>query len=242
MPILKYISDENLRSEVYYVIDKAISSNNESEKKFGKNVIDPFAAIFEVSGFEIDHKTWKASETVRQSQKSLQNHVGAFHQKILGHANNWEDKGVGGVVDLVSEPSRIIAEVKNKHNTVTGGKLANVYYQLEKLIAPKTSIYKDYTAYFVNIIPKKPIRTDLPFTPSDPDKGEKCPENRLIRIIDGASFYEIVTNEENALESLYNSLPSTIEEILHSDFKRKNYKIPDTAELSKYFTNAFVGK
>jgi len=77
------------------------------EEKFGKNVIDPFAAIFEMSGFELNYKAWYKNEISRQAQKSLQNHVGNFHQNILGHCSGWMNKETGNVIYLVSDTTSV---------------------------------------------------------------------------------------------------------------------------------------
>lgn len=199
-----------------------------------RNVIDPFAALFEMSGFEIDYKTWLKSETTRQAQKTLQNHIGDFHQNILGYSKGWKNKEVGNIIDILSEEKKIIAEIKNKYNTISGGKLADLYYSLDKQISPKTSIYKGYTAYYVAIIPKKGERYDKPFTPSDKEKGEKCPINEHIREIDGASFYSLVTGYENALEDLFDVLPQVIK--LCSSGK---YQIRDKEKLKHFFNLAY---
>ncbi len=68
-------------------------------------------------GYEI----WYKNETARQAQKTLQNHLGDFHQRILGSVKGWTDMHTGGVIDLISHDTKIIAEVKNKYNTVSGG-------------------------------------------------------------------------------------------------------------------------
>lgn len=238
MTLLNYISDEALRREVKYVLDKAIAKNTSALKDFNKNVIDPFGAIFESPNFN-SHDDWKNAEIARQAQKTIQNHVGVFHQKILGEVEGWEDLGTGGVVDLVCKDKRIIAEVKNKFSTVTGGKLADQYHSLNGLISPKHSKFKDFTAYFVNIIPKKPIRLNEPFTPSDKETGEKCPLNEKIRIIDGASFYELVTGEPNALEMLHNTLPVVIEDTYHKEYGQQNFEIPNKDEFLSYFQLAY---
>lgn len=239
MPKLEFISDKALRDETAFVIKKALNAKNESENKFGKNVIDPFATLFEFSGFDVDHTKWKDSETVRQAQKTLQNHVGAFHQRILGHVEGWDDKKTGVQVDLICDSKKIIAEVKNKYSTVTGGSLVNVYDELSDLVTRKSSKYKDYTAYFVTIIPKHPIRFNNCFTPSNKKKGTKCEKNELIRITDGSSFYALVTGRENALEELYGVLPTVIEEIFAQDYKKSAYVVPNKTELLLYFNAAF---
>lgn len=180
MPILKWISDKDFENEVSNLLEIASIAKNNANKDFNKNVIDPFSAVFEVAGFDFDYKTWFSSETARQAQKTLNTHIGTFHQTILGHCKGWENLGVGNVIDLVCESKKIIAEVKNKHNTVTKGNLAGLYYSLDDLVSPKKSVYKDYTAYYVTIIPKTALRFDKEFTPSDKERGKKCEATQIL--------------------------------------------------------------
>ncbi len=238
MSYLSYISDENLISHIKYVLDKGRKRKHEAEKDFNKNVIDPFGALFEVAAFDLNHDMWKKSETIRQCQKILQNHVGCLHQNILGNIQGW--KNSNDMIDLECADQKIIAEIKNKYNTVTGGKLSDQYRTLKELIMPKKSAYYGYTAFFVNIIPKKPGRFCEPFTPSDNSTGEKCQENQNIKIIDGASFYALATGEENALMNFYNVLPTVIEDIFRNEYNNTNFEIYDKAEFSKYFTMAYL--
>jgi len=238
MAYLEYISDELLIAEVKYILDKAVTKRKAAEKEFNKNVIDPFGSLFESPVFE-SHEEWKNSEMTRQCQKTIQNHVGTFHQKILGHVHGWEDLGTGGVVDLVCEDKKVIAEVKNKFSTVTGGKLAEQYHSLEGLVTPKHSRFKGYCAYFVNIIPKKPERTDQPFTPSDKETGKLCSTNEDIRIIDGASFYELVTGRKDALKELHAVLPDVIEHIYRNNYNINDFNISDKDDFISYFDLAY---
>lgn len=232
MPYLNWISDENLTECVTHLLTKA--SMAKANTNFGKNVIDPFASMFEIAGFQMDYDMWVKSEASRQAQKTLQNHIGDFHQKILGHSNGWCNMMTGGVVDLVCESKRIIAEVKNKHNTLSGGKLADLYNSFSGLIMPKASIYKGYTAYYVTVIPSKPKRYDLEFTPSNKEQGEKCAANPKIREIDGASFYALATGQENALEQLFEILPTVIFEA-----SNKTMNVTDKEKLAAFFKLAY---
>lgn len=233
MSILPWIDDEKLIAEVNHLLEIAREAQVTASNEFGKNVIDPFAAIFEMSGFDINFGSWVRNETARQAQKTLQNHIGNFHQNILGHSPGWQNMKVGNVIDLVSVESKIIAEVKNKYYTISGGKLSDLYYSLDRLISPKTSIYKGYKAYYATIIPKTPKRFDKPFVPSDKEKG-KCPLNERIREIDGASFYSLVTGDDSALEKLFDALPDVIEYC--SDGR---YKFNDRSNLKDFFNSAF---
>jgi len=239
MSYLSFIEDKELVSCVNYVLTGGLEAIENSQKKFYKNVIDPFASLFEAGVFDMSHDHWVKSETFRQCQKTLQNRVGHFHQKILGSVSGFENLGEGEIIDLVNHDKKVIAEVKNKYNTVTGSKLSGQYSTLENLVNRKASKYKGYTAYFVNIIPKKPSRYNDLFTPSDPDKGAKCAENEKIRIIDGASFYSMATGVDTSLNDLHDVLPEVIEHVLQENFDKKDFKIEDKEEFVKYFSKAF---
>lgn len=238
MDFLEFVSDDVFLSEVRLLLNKARNKRSSAEKSFNKNVIDPFGALFESSGFH-NHQEWRNSEMARQCQKTIQNHVGTFHQRLLGHVDGWVDMGTGGIIDLHNPQRKIIAEIKNKYSTVTGGDLASKYYSLDALVSPKHSNFKGYCSYFVNIIPKHPARIDSTFTPSDKDKGSRCPENENIRIIDGASFYTLVTGREHALRELHTALPDAIELIYRNDFGNVEFSIPDRQEFMQYFNLAY---
>ncbi len=234
MPYLDWIRDADLESEIKHLLERAKSAQCDAEADFGKNVIDPFSAMFVMSGFDLDFDTWAKAETTRQSQKTLQNHIGEFHQNVLGSIDGWRNMRTGNVIDLVSESDQKFAEVKNKYNTISGGKLADLYYSLDSLVMPKTSIYKDYTAYYVAIVPKRRSRYDKVFTPSDKGKGEKCAANEKIREIDGASFYTMASGDENALRNLYAILPELIEKCSEG-----RYRFDNMDKLQNFFNLAF---
>lgn len=233
--LTNFLADEVIEAEMTKVIGIARASLAKKRADMGKNVIDPFAAFFEMAGFSLEHEAWVKNETARQAQKSLQNHVGEFHQNILGQVMGWENLGTGNVVDLVCEEQKIIAEVKNKHNTLSGGQLSGMYESLHKLVMPKHARFKGYTAYYVTIIPKKAQRYDQMFTPSNRELGAKCPPNENIRSIDGASFYDIVTGKKDALNQLFTALPE-----LFSRMPNEYIEPKDKEALSSYFEAAFA--
>jgi hypothetical protein len=222
MAYLSFISDQDLQREVRRLLEIATNAKIKSEKDFTRNVIDPFSVLFEMSGFDVDEVTWEKGEKNRQIQKSLQNHVGEFHQRIMGWVPGWRNTGAGGVIDLVNPQQKIIAEVKNKYNTVKGSDKVTIYDEFELQVMTKGHQFKGYTAYCVEIIPKNRQRYDKEFVPSDKNRGEQRRPNPLIRQIDGYSFYGLVTGIPDALHQLFTVLPDVIEE--NSDFKFKNRK------------------
>ena len=233
MSWLPWISDLSLEAEVQNLISVAKKAQVQSKNNFNKNVIDPFSALFEMAGFDLDFQTWEKNEITRQAQKSLQNQIGNFHQNILGSVENWENLKTNQVIDLKSDKNKIIAEVKNNYNTVSGGKLAELYYSLDSKVSQKSSMYKGYTAFYVAIIPRNPDRFDRPFTPSNKETGNKCPLNEQIREIDGASFYSLVTGHQDALKDLFTVLPKVIQKC----FPESNEVEP--SKLEHFFNLAF---
>ena len=239
MAYLPWISDSALEAEVQKILDTAQNARQKAVVEFNKNVIDPFSVIFEMTGFQIPSVSdWERNEKNRQSQKTLSNTFGTFHQGILGNVQGWRDLGTGESADVESISQKIIAEIKNKFNTVKGSDLVNTYDHLESLVMPITSKYRGFTAYYVEIIPKqrsgKAQSYDEPFTPSDKATKSRRYSNEKIRKIDGKSFYAMVTGHSNALEQLYSVLPMVIKKKTAIQFHED-----DLSAMRSYFGKAF---
>lgn len=91
----------------------------------------------------------------------------------------------------------ILAEVKNKHNTMNASNRIKVVDDLDTAIRQKG---RGWTGYLVIIIPKMPRRYRKKLT------------TREIYEIDGASFYELVTRYPTALHDLYFSVERVMKE------------------------------
>ena len=234
MAYLSFVDDEEFRKLVDSVLCLGRDAKDDAKNKFDRNTIDPFSILWEMASFGSTFEEWYQSELKRQAQKRLANHIGMFHQKFLGLCVEWHDLGVGKMVDLVNHDQRIIAEIKNKHNTVTGGKQVDLYNDLHKLVMPNGQAYKDYTAYYVEIVPRKAERYDIPFTPSDRNTSSRCASNEKIRKIDGASFYALVTGIDDALEQVFSVLPSVIHDVAPYIDRSSFY------EAFHYFNKAYM--
>lgn len=221
MAYLNWITDDALFEATHRLLLKAREIEEKSKQNLNKNVIDPFSSLFQMAGFQLSYSEWLIGEITRQAQKSFQNHIGDFHQYILGSVVGWENKGVGEVIDLVNSEHKLIAEVKNKHNTVKGSDLVGLYDTLSEAVTKKMSVYKGYTSYYVTIIPSKSERFNKPFTPSDNKMGQKREVNENIRIIDGASFYELATGDSHALRNLFNILPDVVSVLIDKKFDQE---------------------
>lgn len=209
--LLPFISNESLYSQVERVIDLTKGTLTKKEKKFYKNSVDPFSALFDALWQDISLTEWLQQEKSRQNQKTLQNALGDFHQEILGSFNGWKSLGRGDIIDLKNDTKKIIAEVKNKHNTTKGNHKVAVYDDLKRELKVN---YEGYTAYYVEIIPKNKKIYDKPFTPPDNRTHKRRPKNKSIRVIDGKSFYALATGDVDALKKFYNVLPQAIADLL----------------------------
>lgn len=216
--LLSFIDDEDLIQEVTKVLDIAKIAVSAAEDNIFNNIIDPFSAVFDSQRQDIAPTEWLQQEKARQIQKTLQNAVGDFHQSILGHVDGWTNLNVGQVVDLKSDSNKTLAEVKNKYNTTKGNHKKTIYDDLLSLISHED--FHGYKGYYVEIIPKSRNPYNKPFTPSDNETGTRRPENQNIRVIDGRSFYELVTGQPDALDKLYEVLPGVIASITGNDDRK----------------------
>lgn len=224
---LPFILEEDLQKECISLFEKVLDAAKKADQNFNKNRIDAFSALFECGLRQISLKEWIKSEKQRQLQKTLQNEIGYFHQKVLGHIKGCQDLGVGNLIDFACPSKKIIAEIKNKHNTVKGSDQIVTYDALyECLQKPQ---FQGFTGYYVTVIPKR--RGVYPFTPSDNKTHQKRPENLQILAIDGINFYKLLTGDENALFKIYEEIPKILnayysdacKNIEHEDLFLKNF-------------------
>ena len=231
MPYLNFITDDVIEREVKKVVDAMLAAKAEEEKNLHRNVIDPFAAIFDSVVLELSLDNWFEKEKARQVKKTIENKIGEFHQAILGSIDGWENLRTGKGIDICNQERKIIAEIKNKHNTLKASKKYVIYEHLKNALEQPE--YQGFTAYYVEIIPSRKEPYDQVFTPSVPQEGRK-PTNEQIRIISGQNFYELATQVPNALSLLFDALPTVISKVanvkkLSNQEKKKFKKLFDKA-------------
>ncbi len=209
--LLKFISNEDLFKQVGHVLDVAKRTSSKAGERLFTNTIDPFSALFDAMHQGISLEQWLDQEKARQTQKTLQNALGGFHQEILGSIPGWESMGTGNVFDLKNDKLKIIAEVKNKYNTTKGNHKVAIYDDLKDQLKTK---YKGYTSYYVEVIPKGKTVYNKPFTPPDNRTHKRRAVRNDIRVIDGKSFYGLAAGDSEAIKKFYNALPIVIKELL----------------------------
>ena len=205
MPFLGFIDDDKLTSHISRVFRVLETAKAESETEFHRNSIDPFYALIHALGQELTYEEWQKGEISRQVGKTLQNAIGDFHQCIIGDCHGWENLGAGGLLDVRNEERRIVAEIKNKFNTTKGNHKTSIYDDIKQYL---DSGHSDYTGYYVEIIPQAGKHYNKEFIPSDNKTHAKRPNDSRIRLIDGKSFYAIVTGDEDAIYKIFDVIPS----------------------------------
>lgn len=207
MSYLDWIADRDFEEQVKILVDAFEAGKKRAKKDLGRNVIDPSLAVFNNGLFGGGVQDWENRELLRQLEKTLSTAIGLFHQGIISKVKGWSSPTRDvATFDLLNERSKIIAEIKNKHNTVKASDKVKYYDDIKEQLDNKTSRYNGYTAYFVQIVPKHV--GVFPFTPSDNKTGTRRPEHKLIKEIDGKSFYALATGFDSALEDIVNALPA----------------------------------
>jgi len=183
---LEWIAYEHFQQAIDNLLTVGQSAKNKASQKRVKNVIDPFSSLFIASTFAIEEPEKLVSfQDAESALRGMSNAMGNFHQNILGSLDGWVNHDAG--YDLECKSRKIIAEVKNKHNTMNMSNKREVLEGLRTALRQKKGTWE---AHLVQIIPRKPVRET------------KQIEKNLYEI-DGASFYHLATGHENSIHDLF---------------------------------------
>jgi len=213
---LPFISEKDFYAHVEATI-KNYGSKLESYnlKKFNKNIVDPVKLIFDktVYGF-----TWEEiikNEIFRQRDKSNNNDIGYFHQRIFQYMrdcevpiNGWDvvfkrDSGI--LVSDGDKVSKVFVEMKNKHNTMNAASSGKTYIKMQSQLLKDD----DCACILVEVIAKK--SQNITWAVSVDGQPNK---HRRIRRVSIDKFYELVTGQEDAFYQMCMQLPETIEKVV----------------------------
>ncbi|WP_278382705.1 Eco47II family restriction endonuclease [Pseudoalteromonas distincta] len=187
--------------------------------ELNKNTLDAFSAMVDVYSSNSTFEEWIENEKVRQRQKSLQGKIGDMHEVMIyslkpsikkRETENCADGKSLRIYDLFDSESqdKWIAEVKNKHNTTKGDDRKASF---DKLAKGLELVGDDYKAYYVTILRDTHEKVKKEFTPSDNTAGERKGNDRIWHV-DGETFYEILTGEEDALSKAFDVLEEVLSE------------------------------
>ena len=197
---LSWLKNEDLENAISQLQARIKAATKNVDQRIRKNVVDPFSSLLIASAFEakgdMELKNLHRSSSISSGISSA---IGNFHQSILSRVSGWENHDAG--YDLMNNERKIIAEVKNKHNTMNASNREQVINELSTALKQKGY---GWIAYLVIIIPKKPNRYET---------GIQTTGGRDIREIDGASFYTMITGQETALRDLFNAVLSALNSV-----------------------------
>ncbi|MBR1487038.1 MAG: Eco47II family restriction endonuclease [Synergistaceae bacterium] len=234
---LKFISEKNFKKHVRDTIqnygDKLKSFNLE---RFNSNIVDPIKLIFDRAVYKYTWDEIIKNEIFRQRDKSNNNDIGYFHQKIFQYIRGCVVPRSGWDVIFSSENKieipecdivkTIYVEMKNKHNTLNSSASAKTYMKMQGQLLKDD----DCACFLVEAIAKR--SQNIAWTVSLDGIRQK---HRRIRRVSMDKFYEIVTGERDAFYKMCMVLPDIVEEIVD---ELENISVPDDTVINEIKTIA----
>lgn len=233
---LDFISQENFTEHVKATIEKYGEKLESFDvKRFNKNIIDPIKLIFDKTVYQSAWETIVSNEIFRQRDKSNNNDIGYFHQRIFQYINNCRvpDNGKDGGWDVIYQNEdgvvlpdgdivhTVYVEMKNKHNTMNSASAGKTYIKMQNQLLSDD----DCACFLVEAIAQKSqnIKWD---TTVDKNKVS----HKRIRRVSIDQFYALVTNQKDAFYQMCMSLPSVIENVVNGE---DDVNIPNDTVLNE---------
>ncbi len=188
MSVLPWIADRDLSVALDALTQRSSNAREQATTRMRRNIIDPFSSLIIASILGIDDaRALKAIQENASALSGIGNALGSFHQQILGAVKGWRNHDAG--YDLENTGGRIVAELKNKHNTMNAANRQAILTNLDTAVQQKG---RGWTGYLVIVIPRTTVRYK-----------KRLNTSRPVFEIDGASFYAEATGSENALRDLF---------------------------------------
>lgn len=148
---LSFISEQDFTEHVKATIEKYGEKLESFDlKRFNKNIIDPIKLIFDKTVY---HSSWDeivSNEIFRQRDKSNNNDIGYFHQRIFQYIANCHvpPNGEEGGWDVIYENAdgisipdagsvhKVYVEMKNKHNTMNSASAGKTFIKMQTSYSP----------------------------------------------------------------------------------------------------------
>ena len=215
---LNFITEQQFLEHVQSTIGKYGEKLNSFDlKRFNKNIIDPIKLIFDKTVY---HASWDeivSNEIFRQRDKSNNNDIGYFHQRIFQYIANCEVPNTGWDV-IYKNPngvevtdgntvSTVFVEMKNKHNTMNSASAGKTFIKMQAQLLEDD----DCACLLVEAIAQKSQNIKWETTVDKKKVGHK-----LIRRVSLDEFYAMVTGQEDAFYQMCMVLPSVIQKAVDS--------------------------
>jgi len=215
---LGFISDKDFKKHVRLTIQQygeKLTPYNLT--KFNSNIVDPIKLIFDKTVYRYSWEEIIKNEIFRQRDKSNNNDIGYFHQRIFQYIANCVVPPAGW--DVIFTPDNgvelpdgnkvktIYIEMKNKHNTMNSASGGKTYMKMQGQLLSDD----DCACFLVEAIAKR--SQNITWAVSVDSAKQK--HNR-IRRVSMDEFYGLVTGQADAFYKMCMALPAVIEEVVNS--------------------------
>lgn len=227
---LSYISEADFTKHVAATIEKYGEKLESFDiKRFNKNIIDPIKLIFDKTVYQSSWEIMVGNEIFRQRDKSNNNDIGYFHQRIFQYMPKCHvpDNGKEGGWDVIYQDSNgitlpdgdtvhtVYVEMKNKHNTMNSASAGKTYIKMQNQLLKDD----DCACFLVEAIAQKSQNIKWE-TSVDGNKVS----HRRIRRVSLDQFYAVVTGDKNAFYNMCMVLPGVIKKVVDES---EDVKVPN---------------
>lgn len=214
---LNFISEQDFTNHVQATISKYGEKLESFDlKRFNKNLVDPIKLIFDKTVYRSSWKEIVSNEIFRQRDKSNNNDIGYFHQRIFQYIANCHvpPNGEEGGWDVIYENAdgieilnagtvhKVYVEMKNKHNTMNSASAGKTFIKMQNQLLNDD----DCACFLVEAIAQRSQNIKWETTVDKKKVGHK-----LIRRVSLDQFYALVTGTEDAFYQMCMVLPTVIQ-------------------------------
>ena len=233
---LDFISEEDFIKHVGATIEKyGEKLESYDVKRFNKNIIDPIKLIFDKTVYQTSWEEMVGNEIFRQRDKSNNNDIGYFHQRIFQYIDKCRvpENGKEGGWDVIYQNEdgivlpdgdvvhTVYVEMKNKHNTMNSASAGKTYIKMQNQLLSDD----DCACFLVEAIAQKSQNIKWETTVD----GKRVSHKRIRRVsLD--QFYAITTGVDDAFYNMCMILPSVIVKVVKQD---GNVQIPHDTVLQE---------
>ena len=218
---LSFISEKDFTNHVKDTIDKYGEKLESFDiVRFNKNIVDPIKMIFDKTVYQTSWDEIVGNEIFRQRDKSNNNDIGYFHQRVFQYINNCHvpDNGTEGGWDVIFQVPEgitlpegdvvhtVYVEMKNKHNTMNSAAAGKTYIKMQSQLLDDD----DCACFLVEAIAKKSQNIKWSTTVDG-----KSVSHKKIRRVSLDQFYALVTGQEDAFYKMCMVLPKVIEKVVN---------------------------
>lgn len=234
---LSFISEKDFTNHVKDTIDKYGEKLESFDiVRFNKNIVDPIKMIFDKTVYQTSWDEIVGNEIFRQRDKSNNNDIGYFHQRIFQYINNCHvpDNGTEGGWDVIFQVPEgitlpegdvvhtVYVEMKNKHNTMNSAAAGKTYIKMQSQLLDDD----DCACFLVEAIAKKSQNIKWSTTVDG-----KSVSHKKIRRVSLDQFYALVTGQEDAFYKMCMVLPKVIEKVVNEG--DEDVKVPHDSVMSE---------